>query len=56
MGVGAVFISTLAIHRLGTPADPPVTQQDHLTLAIQPIVCFVVLASIIVRKFTSWQG
>ncbi|KAF8973315.1 Sodium/hydrogen exchanger family-domain-containing protein [Flammula alnicola] len=49
MGVGAVFISTLAIHRLGTPVDPPITQQDYLTLAIQPIVSFVVLSSIIIH-------
>lgn len=50
MGVGAVFISTLAMHQLGPPADPPITQQDYLTLTIQPIVCSTVLSSIIVRK------
>lgn len=50
MGVGAVFISTLALHRLPTPKDPPVTQQDHLSLMLQPIVSFVVLSSIIIRK------
>ena len=50
MGVGAVFISTLALHRLPTPNDPPVTQQDHLATMIQPIVSFVVLSSIIIRK------
>jgi len=50
MGVGAVFISTLALHRLPTPTDPPVTPQDHLALMIQPIVSFVVLSSIIIRK------
>ncbi|KAF9478628.1 hypothetical protein BDN70DRAFT_921783 [Pholiota conissans] len=49
MGVGAVFISTLAVHRLGTPTIPPITQQDHLTLAIHPVVCFVVLASIVIH-------
>ena len=52
MGVGAVFISTLALHRLPTPNDPPVTQQDHLSLMLQPIVSFVVLSSIIIREFS----
>ena len=51
MGVGAVFISTLALHRLPTPNDPPVTQLDHLSLMLQPIVSFVVLSSIIIREF-----
>ncbi len=49
MGVGAVFISTLALHKLPEPANPPVTQQDYLTTALQPIVSFVVLASVIIR-------
>jgi hypothetical protein len=52
MGVGAVFISTLAIHRLPSPQDPPLTQQDYLSLALQPIVSFVVFSSIIVREYT----
>ena len=49
MGVGAVFISTLAIHRLDEPTDPPITQEDYLALTLQPIIAFVVLASIIIR-------
>ena len=49
MGVGAIFISTLALHQLPPPSNPPQTQQDILTLSIQPIVSFVVLSSIIVR-------
>lgn len=53
MGVGAVFVSTLAIHRLPSPANPPVTQQDYLSLALQPIVSFIVLSSIIIRKLTT---
>jgi hypothetical protein len=52
MGVGAVFISTLAIHRLPSPQDPPVTQQDYLSLSLQPIVSFIVLSSIIIREYT----
>lgn len=50
MGVGAMFVSTLAIHRLPPPANPPLTQQDYLSLALHPIVSFIVLSSIIVRK------
>jgi len=53
MGVGAVFVSTLAVHRLPSPANPPVTQQDYLSLALQPIVSFIVLSSIIIRKLTT---
>jgi hypothetical protein len=49
MGVGAIFISTLAVHQLPSPSNPPQTQQDILTLSIHPIVSFVVLSSIIVR-------
>jgi hypothetical protein len=49
MGVGAMFISTLALHQLPTPSDSPQTQQDILALSIHPIVSFVVLSSIIVR-------
>ncbi|RXW25610.1 hypothetical protein EST38_g247 [Candolleomyces aberdarensis] len=50
MGVGAVFISTLAIHKLGSePHDPPQTQQDFLALSLQPIVAFIVLVSIVVH-------
>ena len=49
MGVGAMFISTLALHQLPSPSNPPQTQQDILALSIHPIVSFVVLSSIIVR-------
>jgi len=46
IGVGAVFISTLAQSRLEVPQDPPSSQQDLLAIALQPIVSFVVLGSI----------
>jgi NhaP-type Na+/H+ or K+/H+ antiporter len=49
MGVGAVFVSTLALHKLPSPKYPPETQQDYLALMLQPIVTFVVLSSIIIR-------
>jgi hypothetical protein len=56
MGVGAVFISTLAIHKLGSePHDPPQTQQDFLALSLQPIVSFIVLVSIVIRKYNLLQ-
>ncbi|KAJ7055722.1 Sodium/hydrogen exchanger family-domain-containing protein [Mycena amicta] len=49
MGVGAVFVSTLAISRLPTPNDPPANQQEHLAATLQPIVAFVVLGSIVIH-------
>ena len=49
IGVGAVFISTLAQSRLAVPQNPPSSQQDILALALQPIVAFVVLGSIVTR-------
>ncbi|XP_006461058.1 hypothetical protein AGABI2DRAFT_68765, partial [Agaricus bisporus var. bisporus H97] len=49
MGVGAIFISTLAKYRLPEPASPPETPQDILATALHPVVGFVVLVSIIVH-------
>jgi len=49
MGVGAVFVSTLALHMLPAPNYPPQTQEDLLALTLQPIVTFVVLGSIIIH-------
>lgn len=51
MGVGAVFISTLALTELATPNDPPQNQEELLALYIQPVVAFVVLGSIIIRSY-----
>ncbi|KAG1771605.1 Sodium/hydrogen exchanger [Suillus placidus] len=48
MGVGAVFVSSLALTRLPTPEHPPADQAQYLAATIQPIVSFVVLGSIIV--------
>jgi len=47
IGVGAVFISTLAQSELHAPRNPPSSQQDLLATALQPIVAFVVLGSIL---------
>jgi predicted MFS family arabinose efflux permease len=50
MGVGAVFISTLARARLPVPHDPPQNEKELLAASLQPIVAFVVLGSILTRK------
>ena len=50
MGVGAIFISTLALRRLPVPHDPPQNQQEMLAAMLQPIVSFIVLGSILIRK------
>jgi len=47
IGVGAVFIATLAQSRLEAPHDPPQTQEDLLAIALQPVVAFVVIGSIL---------
>ncbi|KAH9054253.1 Sodium/hydrogen exchanger family-domain-containing protein [Lactarius vividus] len=47
IGVGAVFIATLAQSHLEVPQDPPQTQEDLLAIALQPMVAFVVLGSIL---------
>jgi sodium/hydrogen antiporter len=49
IGVGAVFISTLAAERLPHPHHPPENQQELLAASIQPIVAFMVLCSITVH-------
>ncbi|TFY54882.1 hypothetical protein EVJ58_g8593 [Rhodofomes roseus] len=49
MGVGAVFISTLAAEQLPQPEDPPANQRQLLAASIQPIVAFMVLCSITIH-------
>ncbi|KAA1474706.1 hypothetical protein DENSPDRAFT_343820 [Dentipellis sp. KUC8613] len=49
MGVGAVFISTLAAQTLPAPADPPAGQAQLLAASIQPIVAFMVVTSILIH-------
>ena len=51
-GVGAIFISTLALTKLPTPAYPPQTRDDLLALTIQPIIYFAVLCSILIHGFS----
>jgi hypothetical protein len=50
MGVGAIFISSLALSKLPTPQDPPADQKELLAAVIPSIIPFVVLGSIIIRK------
>ncbi|KAK7685328.1 hypothetical protein QCA50_011692 [Cerrena zonata] len=49
MGVGAVFISTLALTRLPEPHSPPRNQEEYLAATLQTIVSFVVLGSIFIH-------
>lgn len=49
MGVGAVFISTLALASLPEPHSPPRNQQEFLAASLQIIVPFVVLGSILIH-------
>ncbi|KAL0576454.1 hypothetical protein V5O48_005529 [Marasmius crinis-equi] len=49
MGVGAVFVSSLAVTKLPKPNDPPQNQAELLAATIRPIVSFVVFGSIIIH-------
>jgi NhaP-type Na+/H+ or K+/H+ antiporter len=49
MGVGAVFISTLARHSL-PEGQGDTAQVDHLREVISPITLFLVLSSILTRE------
>ncbi|KAI0650295.1 Sodium/hydrogen exchanger family-domain-containing protein [Trametes meyenii] len=49
MGVGAVFVSTLAVMELPAPQSPPQSQAEMLSATLQTIVSFVVLGSIIIH-------
>lgn len=52
MGVGAVFIATLARTKLPEPhEDGPIGQAEILSATIQPIVFFLVLISVLCREF-----
>jgi sodium/hydrogen antiporter len=49
IGVGAIFISTLAVEQLPHAHDPPRNQVELLSASIQPIVAFMVLCSVAVH-------
>ena len=48
-GLGAIFISTLAVHKLPYPDGDPQNQAELLAKSIQPIIAFVVICSILVH-------
>ncbi|KAJ3562772.1 hypothetical protein NP233_g9364 [Leucocoprinus birnbaumii] len=52
MGVGAVFISTLALHHLPEPHHPPQSQENMLAITLHPMVGFIVLVSIVIYGFS----
>jgi hypothetical protein len=56
MGVGAMFISTLALSRLPKPHNPPENQAELLAATLQTIVSFVVLGSIFIREFSKMES
>ncbi|KAI0314071.1 Sodium/hydrogen exchanger family-domain-containing protein [Amylostereum chailletii] len=49
MGVGAIFISTLAAEMLPKPQNPPQGEAEILAASIQPIVAFMVVVSIVIH-------
>ncbi|PCH40212.1 hypothetical protein WOLCODRAFT_116887 [Wolfiporia cocos MD-104 SS10] len=49
MGIGAIFISTLAAQQLPRPESPPASQAQLLAATIQPICAFMVLCSITIH-------
>lgn len=50
MGVGAVFIATLASTKLPETVENPTSQVELLAGCIQPIIAFMVLCSIVTRR------
>ncbi|BGP27801.1 hypothetical protein JCM10295v2_006778 [Rhodotorula toruloides] len=52
MGVGAIFISTLAASKLPTPHIPPENSIERLSLMIVPVTYCIVLCSILVHGLT----
>ena len=55
IGASAVFVCNFAQTRLDAPRNPPISQQDLLATALQPIVSFVVLGSILTRMSTRFH-
>ncbi|KAF8504889.1 Sodium/hydrogen exchanger family-domain-containing protein [Russula emetica] len=49
IGIGAIFISSLATEILPRPQKPPSNQAEHLATLIQPVVAFMVLCSILIH-------
>lgn len=51
MGVGAVFISSLALQKLSKSRGAAGSEEESLASNLEPIVAFVVLGSIIIRNY-----
>lgn len=51
MGVGAVFISSLALQKLSKSRGVSGSEEEILAASLEPIVAFVVLGSIIIRNY-----
>ncbi|KAH0582895.1 hypothetical protein H2248_010797 [Termitomyces sp. 'cryptogamus'] len=49
MGVGAIFISSLALHKLPAAHNPPKNEQELLAASLEPMVAFIVLCSIVIH-------
>ncbi|KAG6830625.1 hypothetical protein H0H92_015717 [Tricholoma furcatifolium] len=49
MGVGAIFISSLALSKLPAPHNPPQTQQELLAITLEAIIGFIVFCSIFIH-------
>ncbi|KAI9448797.1 Sodium/hydrogen exchanger family-domain-containing protein [Lactarius psammicola] len=49
IGIGAIFMSTLAAETLPRPQSPPADQAERLAATIQPVIAFMVLCSILIH-------
>ncbi|KAH9057462.1 Sodium/hydrogen exchanger family-domain-containing protein [Lactarius vividus] len=49
IGIGAIFMSTLAAETLPRPQSPPANQAELLAATIQPVIAFMVLCSILIH-------
>lgn len=49
IGIGAIFMSTLAAETLPSPQSPPANQAERLAATIQPVIAFMVLCSILIH-------
>lgn len=54
MGVGAIFISSLALHKLPQSHGALSSEEEILATSLETIVAFVVLCSIIIRDYVSF--
>lgn len=51
MGVGAIFISSLALHKLPKSGAALGSEEEILAASLESIVGFVVLCSIVIRDY-----